>query len=392
MLSDITLPSNKFAIYVHWPFCVSKCPYCDFNSHVNKKFDTEKWKHAYLSELRWMANIYKEKAKNPTMVHSVFFGGGTPTLMPVSIIEEILENIGTLFTLAPDVEITAEANPSSSETAKLTSFRAAGINRISIGAQSLNPESLAFLGRTHSSNDIYNALNAAMNLFKSVSADFIYGLPNQTASGWLDELNQIGKFGLSHVSAYQLTIEPGTQYYTRSNRGEVMTCNDEVMADLYELTTAFLSEKGLELYEVSNYALSDFHCKHNLIYWNSQDWVGIGPGAHGRFTLSENRRWYGQNRKSPEGWLNAIQKNQNGIDVQSEDSETDFAREIILMGLRLSSGIEMPDWLFGNQKFIDLDWLKQLNQDKLINLRKNHIKVTPKGRLHLNSIISKLLN
>ena len=392
MLSEITSSSNKFAIYVHWPFCVSKCPYCDFNSHVKKNFDAEEWKRAYLSELHWMAKIYKEKAKNPAKVHSVFFGGGTPTLMPVSIIEEILENIHKLFTLDVNVEITAEANPSSSETQKLASFKSAGINRISIGAQSLNPKSLAFLGRAHSSMDVYTALHTAMGLFNSVSADFIYGLPDQTVSGWMDELNQIGKFGLSHISAYQLTIEPGTQYYTRSKRGEILTCNDEVMADLYNLTTATLSEKGLELYEISNYARPGFRCRHNLIYWNSQDWIGIGPGAHGRFSLSKNRRWCCQNRKSPEGWINAIQKNRNGIDIQNEDDEADFAREIILMGLRLSSGIETPNWLFENNRFIDLSWLKQLNEDKLIKLSKNHIQVTPEGRLHLNSIVSKLLN
>ena len=392
MLSEIASPSNRFGIYVHWPFCVSKCPYCDFNSHVNKDIDIPKWKQSYISELHWMARLYQEKAKNPGQVDSVFFGGGTPTLMPVSIIEEILETIDTLFPLASNVEITAEANPSSTETQKLASFKSAGINRISVGAQSLNPKTRHFLGRAHSNQDIYNALHAAMGLFNHVSADFIYGMPEQTASGWMDELEQIIQLGLSHISAYQLTIEPGTQFYTRSNKGEILTCNDEIMADLYELTTNMLSRNRFELYEVSNYAKPDAYCRHNLIYWNAQDWLGIGPGAHGRFTLPDNRRWHSQTRRSPEGWLSAIQDRQHGIDIHNEDDEVEFAREIILMGLRLSSGINLPDWLFEKESLINVNWLQQFKEDNLIALHNNHIKVTPKGRLHLNSIISKLLN
>ena len=392
MLSKVNYPSNRFGIYVHWPFCVSKCPYCDFNSHVIKDIDTDKWKQAYISELHWMARTYQEKAKNPTEVHSVFFGGGTPTLMPTCIIEEILETIDKLFPLASNIEITAEANPSSTETQKLASFKSTGINRISVGAQSLNPKTLSFLGRSHSSQDIYNALNKAMGLFKHVSADFMFGIPEQTASGWIHELEQILQLGLSHISAYQLTIERGTQFYTRSNKGEILTCNEEIMADLYELTTNMMSKKGFELYEISNYAKPDACCRHNLIYWNSQDWLGIGPGAHGRFTIPKNRRWHGQTRRSPEGWLNAIQDNQHGIDIHNEDNEAEFGREIILMGLRLSSGINMPDWVFENDTLINLNWLQQFKEDNLINLHKNHIKVTSKGRLHLNSIISRLLN
>ena len=231
-----------------------------------------------------------------------------------------------------------------------------------------------------------------MGLFNHISADFIYGMPEQTASGWMDELEQIIQLGLSHISAYQLTIEPGTQFYTRSNKGEILTCDDEIMADLYELTTNMLSRNGFELYEVSNYAKPDAYCRHNLIYWNSQDWLGIGPGAHGRFTLPDNRRWHSQTRRSPEGWLSAIQDKQHGIDIHNEDDEVEFAREIILMGLRLSSGINLPDWLFKKESLINENWLQQFKEDNLIALHKNNIKVTPKGRLHLNSIISKLLN
>ncbi len=298
--------------------------------------------------------------------------------MPVSIIEEILETIDTIFPLASKVEITAEANPSSTETQKLASFKSAGINRISVGAQSLNPKTRHFLGRAHSNQDIYNALHSAMGLFNHISADFIYGMPEQTASGWMDELEQIIQLGLSHISAYQLTIEPGTQFYTRSNKGEILTCDDEIMADLYELTTNMLSRNGFELYEVSNYAKPDAYCRHNLIYWNSQDWLGIGPGAHGRFTLPDNRRWHSQTRRSPEGWLSAIQDKQHGIDIHNEDDEVEFAREIILMGLRLSSGINLPDWLFKKESLINKNWLQQFKEDNLIALHKNNIKVTPK--------------
>ncbi len=392
MLSAVNPPPNRFGIYIHWPFCVSKCPYCDFNSHVKKDVDVNNWKKAYISELRWMARLYQEKAKNPTEVNSVFFGGGTPTLMPISIIEEILETINKLFSVASDVEITAEANPSSTETLKLASFKSAGINRISVGAQSLNPKTLNFLGRLHSIKDVHNALSAATGLFTHVSADFIYGMPEQTACGWMDELEQILQLGLSHISAYQLTIERGTQFYTRSKKGEILTCNDEIMADLYELTTSIMFKNGFETYEISNYAKPDAYCRHNLIYWNSQDWLGIGPGAHGRFTLPENQRLHSQTRRSPEGWLSAIQDNQHGVDIHNKEDKAEFMREIILMGLRLSSGIDMPDWFFEKEKLINLNWLQQFKKDNLIDLHKNHIKVTPKGRVHLNSIISKLLN
>jgi putative oxygen-independent coproporphyrinogen III oxidase len=392
MLSEINSHSNRLGLYIHWPFCASKCPYCDFNSHVQKDVDVAEWREAFLSELRYMADIYETKAAAPAMLHSVFFGGGTPSLMPVSIISDILDNIGKLFTLAPNLEITAEANPSSTETKQLTSFKTAGINRISIGAQSLNPKTLHFLGRAHSNHDIYNAIEAAMGLFGQVSADFIYGMPEQTINNWQAELNQIIKIGLSHISAYQLTIEPGTQFYTRHNKGETLTCDDSIMADLYQTTTEMLSEEGLKLYEISNYALPDAQCIHNLIYWQSHDWLGIGPGAHGRFTLPNNHRWHSQTRRSPDGWISAVKANQHGIDSQIEDDQAEFAREIILMGLRLSSGINLPEWLVGNTEFINVTWLQQFKEDGLLTFNQNHLRVTHKGRVHLNSIISRLLH
>ena len=392
MLPSVTNQQNKLGLYVHWPFCLSKCPYCDFNSHNQKEVDVKQWQIAYISELRWMAEIYKQKAQCPATLSSVFFGGGTPTLMPTRIIEEILDTLTELFEIDPEIEITAEANPSSSETEKLSAFKSAGVNRVSLGAQSLNKNTLNFLGRGHDVDDIYRALEAAFGLFEKVSADFIYGIPNQSVKTWQNELAQILCLGLSHISAYQLTIEPGTQFFTRSKKGEILTCNENIMTDLYKLTTNLLSENGYELYEISNYAKPDFRCQHNLIYWNAQDWIGIGPGAHGRFSMSGNRRWYSQIRRSPDGWLSAIQKNLHGIEIQNEDNETEFAKEIILMGLRLSSGIYLPNWLFKNANYLNSFWLNQFETDGLIVTKKNHICVTEDGRLHLNSIINRLLN
>lgn len=392
MLSKKISHQNRLGLYVHWPFCVSKCPYCDFNSHIHKDIDIKRWRVAYISELRWMAEKYKQKATQPAILYSVFFGGGTPSLMPTCIIEEILDTLEDLFIICPEIEITAEANPSSSEIENLSAFKSIGINRLSLGAQSLNQNTLNFLERGHSVNDIYRALDVASGLFKQVSADFIYGIPDQTRKTWKAELNQILKLDLSHISAYQLTVEPGTQFFTRSKKGEILTCNENVMKDLYTQTNDVLKNHGYETYEISNYAKPNAKCQHNLLYWNAQDWIGVGPGAHGRFSISKNRRWYCQIRRSPDGWLSAVQKNLHGVEIQDEDDEPDFAKEIILMGLRLSSGIYLPDWLFGNSEFLNLNWLKQFEADGLIATKDNHIRVTEGGRLHLNSIISRLLN
>ena len=392
MLSNFKCEQNKLGLYVHWPFCVSKCPYCDFNSHVQKDIDIKQWQLAYISELRWMAEIYKQKTKRPGILHSVFFGGGTPTLMPICIVEAIMDTIKEVFTLYPEVEITAEANPSSSEIERLSAFKSAGVNRVSLGAQSLNQDTLNFLERGHTIHDVYRALDVSSGLFNRISADFIYGIPNQTSKTWKAELHQILDLNLSHISAYQLTIEPGTQFFSRSKKGEILTCNEEITADLYQLTTNLLSEHGYEIYEISNYAKPNARCQHNLLYWNAQDWIGIGPGAHGRFSISENRRWYSQIRRSPDGWLSAVQKNLHGVEIQDEEGETEFAKEIILMGLRLSSGINLPDWLIRTNKFLNLDWLEKFKKDGLISMKDNNIRVTENGRLHLNSIIYKLLS
>ena len=392
MFSSITNDQNRLGLYVHWPFCFSKCPYCDFNSHVQKDIDIKQWRLAYISELRWMAEIYKEKARQPAILHSVFFGGGTPTLMPSCIIEEILNEAKEHFTLHSEIEITAEANPSSSENKKLSAFKSAGVNRVSLGAQSLDQTTLNFLGRGHNIHDIYKALDVACGLFEQVSADFIYGIPKQTSKSWVSELNQILNLELSHISAYQLTIEPGTQFFTRKNKGEVLTCSEKVMTELYVLTTNVLSNQGYDIYEISNYAKPNSRCKHNLLYWSAQDWIGIGPGAHGRFSISKNRRWYTQTRRSPDGWLSAIKKYLHGVEIQGEDDESEFAKEIIFMGLRLSSGIYLPDWLFRNTKFLNLKWLEQFEEDGLIATDHNHMRITEDGRLHLNSIINRLLN
>lgn len=384
------------SLYVHWPFCLAKCPYCDFNSHVATDIDTKSWQQALVTDLERQAeNTYQqlEIESGKIELKSVFFGGGTPSLMPPAIIEALLTKAAGLFTIDPDIEITAEANPTSAETAKLKGFYGAGINRLSLGVQSLRESGLQFLGREHSAKDALTALEEAAKLFPRWSADLIYGLPEQSEEDWRAQLEEIILYAPSHLSCYQLTIEPGTQFYTRHKKGERLTGDADNIADLYLLTETILKEKGLSAYEISNYAKQGEASQHNLNYWQTGNWLGIGPGAHGRLT-TRNGRYNRINRRSPSGWLESINTAQGGMDIDALEKPEDYFNEYWMMGLRLTSGVKWPETgKFGNTALqLNPKWLEAFIKEGWLNANDAGLSTTLEGRLRLDSILSHLLD
>ncbi len=384
---------TPLGLYVHWPFCKAKCPYCDFNSHVNAEVDAGAFGAALCREMAHM----KEIGPSDQPLQSIFFGGGTPTLMPPEIIEQIINQAERLFGFASDIEISAEANPTSVETAALQGFRAAGVNRISVGVQALRENELAFLGREHSVDEAKAALHTASQLFDRVSADLIYGLPDQSADAWQETLEQACDFGLGHLSLYQLTIEPGTGFYTRQRRGEVMTTSDDNAAALYELTTDVTNRYGLPAYEVSNHARAGQECRHNLIYWRAQNWIGVGPGAHGRF-WQDGHRISTATRRSPSGWCKAVRQQGHGIEYQHQDEQADQIAEMVMMGLRLNDGINLRKMAahFGPVTgWLDTQALSRCRQAGLLLPQAgdadDRLATTRAGRLVLNQILSEVL-
>ena len=267
-------------LYIHWPFCLAKCPYCDFNSHVSDTVDMAAFGDALCQEMTHMAGLLA--AHRP--LTSLFFGGGTPSLMAPALVGRVIDHANKLFGLDPAVEITAEANPTSVEAGRMLAFRRTGVNRVSMGVQSLDDKVLAFLGRAHSAAEAQQALDTIRTAFDQISIDLIYATPGQTKARWRQQLEQALAFDLTHLSLYQLTIEPGTVFYSRQRRGEVMTLNDDRAAALFDITQEMTGVAGLPAYEISNHAKPGFECRHNLTYWQGGDWLGIGPGAHGRFT------------------------------------------------------------------------------------------------------------
>lgn len=385
--------SSDFGLYIHWPFCLSKCPYCDFNSHVVNEIDEAAWQTAMLAELDIMTELAKSHDIKTDKLRSIFFGGGTPSLMPAAIMENLIAHAQDIFGFASDIEITAEANPTSVETAKMHDFKAAGINRVSLGIQALNDTDLRFLGRGHSADEAISALELANSLFDRVSIDLIYGRAGQSLAEWQTELQTALSFELDHLSLYQLTIEQGTQFYSRARKGEILTCDDDDMAALYEVTGQMAEQAGLNHYEISNYAKTGSESRHNLIYWRGGNWLGIGPGATGRLT-TKTGRLETICRKSPAGWLADMQEKNNAIAVQHYDDNAAFLDEIIMMGLRLSEGVPLArlqqnglaeSWPFDAHKVADLTKAGWLVADHEI------IKTTKEGKLRLNYILQELL-
>jgi putative oxygen-independent coproporphyrinogen III oxidase len=296
----VTEDRRGFGIYIHWPFCKAKCPYCDFNSHVRERIEEEDWRASYLKELAHFAALTPGRT-----VTSIFFGGGTPSLMDPKTTETVIDAVARHWRVSNDIEITLEANPTSVEGGKLKGFRSTGINRVSLGIQALQDADLKFLGRQHSSAEALAALDLAAQIFERFTFDLIYARPGQTPAAWADELKRALSFAADHISLYQLTIEPGTAFEQAYARGDFRLPDEETQAELYEMTGAHLGEAGLAAYEISNYARPGSESRHNLTYWRYGDYVGIGPGAHGRLTL-EGRKIATRQHRAPERWLEMV--------------------------------------------------------------------------------------
>ncbi len=336
MIADSRLRNTRpLAVYIHWPFCKALCPYCDFNSHVQADIPHARWAAAYACELEhWAAQT------TDYHITSVFFGGGTPSLMAPETVQHILKIIQTNWVCNANMEITLEANPTSIEAAKLQAFKEAGINRVSIGVQSLDDEALKFLGRQHSASEALGALALARQIFANVSFDLIYARAGQTVSNWQAELTAALALQPDHLSLYQLTIEAGTPFYTQAQRGVQLTCDDETSAELYEYTQGMTAAAGYASYEISNYAKPGYASQHNLAYWRYQDYLGIGPGAHGRVTLNCVTQATLTHR-APSIWLEQVEAQGHALKPFILLSVDEVAQEILLMGLRLAEGVPL---------------------------------------------------
>ncbi|UFN51288.1 radical SAM family heme chaperone HemW [Roseomonas sp. OT10] len=328
------MPDEPLALYVHWPFCASKCPYCDFNSHVRERVDAARFGRALRAELAGEAARTGRRR-----LASVFFGGGTPSLMPPEVVADLLADARRLFDAPPGLEVTLEANPTSVEAAKLRAFRAAGVNRLSLGVQSLDEAALAFLGRRHSAAEAIAALEHARATFPRLSFDLIYARPGQEEAAWRAELRRALALAADHLSLYQLTIEPGTRFATEHARGAFALPEDEAAASMYRATAEEAAGFGLEPYEVSNYARAGAESRHNLTYWRYGDYLGLGPGAHQRLGL-DGELLAARRHRGPEAWLERVERDGHGRVEEEALAPADRAREALLMGLRLREGID----------------------------------------------------
>ena len=377
---------SAFGIYIHWPFCAKKCPYCDFNSHVRDSIDHDQWLKAYLNELRYYAN---ETSVNT--VTSIFFGGGTPSLMKPVVIEAILEEIKRLWTCSESLEITAEANPSSSEIQLFEDFKQAGINRLSIGVQSFDDAVLGFLGRLHNSKEAEKAINAAAHTFDRFSFDLIYALPDQTPDQWRRQLSDALQMAGDHLSLYQLTIEPGTAFH----KDRVAAANEDTGTELFEITQELMDQAGLPAYEISNHARPGEESRHNLVYWRGQAYLGIGPGAHGRLMGADFETEMIHNFREPEKWLELASTKDLGMQKRRALTAIERRDEIVLMSLRLTEGLSADHFhtLTGTDMAdtLDQDRLQALEKVGFVSFGDGVLKATKEGRQRLNAVLSHLL-
>lgn len=371
-----------FGIYLHWPFCAAKCPYCDFNSHVTAQVDQSAWARAFEAEIDRAA-----EGIGPRVVSSIYFGGGTPSLMQPETVDAILSRIRAQFPLANDVEITLEANPSSVEVERFRGYRATGVNRVSLGVQALNNTDLHRLGRLHSHQEAMTALEIARDIFDRVSFDLIYGRQDQSLKEWEQELTKALSLQSGHLSLYQLTIEPGTAFGRRhANGGLHGLPSEDLGADLYDLTEALCSKAGLESYEVSNYAAPDQRSQHNLVYWRGGDYLGIGPGAHGRISQGEHR-FATETPLVPGTWLAAAQG--AGATQKTPLTREDEQVELLMMGLRLRDGIDRAAYEELGGSVTTPGW-QAMQQAGMIEITADRLNVTSQGRLLLNAVLREL--
>jgi putative oxygen-independent coproporphyrinogen III oxidase len=379
-------PLSPLALYIHWPFCASKCPYCDFNSHVRNTVDHARWRAALLTELSYEAVL------NPHhRLTSIFFGGGTPSLMHSETVSALIEAAKSLWSHDNALEITLEANPNSIEADNFTAFAKAGVNRVSIGVQSLRAEALTFLGRLHGVDEAKRAIGIAQDLFPRVSFDLIYARPSQTIAQWQDELGEALNFNTEHLSLYQLTIESNTGFAGRFARGEFTLPDEDLAARFFQETSQMTAHAGLSLYEISNHARGTFaQSQHNLSYWTYGSYIGIGPGAHQRTHHTAANRL-----KRPESWCEAVEQNGHAIEQHMILQPRESAEEALLMGLRLAEGID-ADVFYRNTCVLLDDILDQRKidiavQENLIRYDRHKLVATPAGMLVLNSLIGELV-
>lgn len=377
---------NDFGIYVHWPFCAAKCPYCDFNSHVRASFDESRWADAIVRELEW---VKAAQANAVPQVETVFFGGGTPSLMSGKSTAAILDAIARLWPVASDVEITLEANPASADAAHFRDYRAAGVNRVSLGVQALNDADLKFLGRLHDVAEAKAALKMAMANFDRVSLDLIYARPKQTAKAWRDELKEALAFETEHLSLYQLTIEAGTPFAIYAQDGTLTIPDEDSAATLFELTQEMTEAAGRPAYEISNHARPGRGSRHNLIYWRYGDYAGVGPGAHGRLMLG-GQRMATSGERLPERWQDKVMREGHGYVELNPVGDADAAREHLLMNLRLSEGLDVAAFETRWGVALDKNKIAELASDELVVFNKGRLAATSNGRLVLNAVIAAL--
>lgn len=373
-----------FGIYVHWPFCTSKCPYCDFNSHVAAEIDEFRWIRAYLSEIDRYADLLPGR-----VLSSIYFGGGTPSLMAPETVEAVIARIRELWPMANDAEITLEANPGSVEAGRFRGYRAAGVNRVSLGVQALNDADLKRLGRLHTVGEALQAFDIARDCFERVSFDLIYARQDQQLADWQAELRRALSFAVDHLSLYQLTIEQGTAFGDRYNAGRLKGLpDDDTGAEMYEATQDLCDTAGFEAYEVSNHAKPGAESRHNLLYWRYGDYVGIGPGAHGRITVNSTR-YATEMPLAPNAWLSAAEAG-NGESLRRALGGQEQAEEYLMMGLRISQGIDMKRYHRLSGSRLDEDKLASLTDLGMVAVDRNMLRVTARGRLVLNAVIRDL--
>jgi oxygen-independent coproporphyrinogen-3 oxidase len=382
---SLTTPA-PFAVYVHWPFCLSKCPYCDFNSHV---------RHAGVDEARFVRSFEAEVAATAARVpgrtvSTIFFGGGTPSLMQPKSVQAILDSIGKHWSIAPDVEVTLEANPTSVEATRFRGYRAAGVNRVSLGVQALDDASLKELGRLHTAQEALDAVAVARANFERYSFDLIYARPRQTPAAWGAELKRAIAEAAEHLSLYQLTIEPDTPFFGLYKAGKLAMPDDYTGRDLYDLTQTTCAEAGLPAYEVSNHARPGAECRHNLVYWRGHEYAGVGPGAHGRLNI-EGRRYATETEKRPETWLMRVEAAGHGLIVDDKLTASETADEFLLMGLRLAEGIDPERYTALAGRTLDPKRISILRDEGAVETTEGgRLRVTQSGFPVLDAVVADL--
>ena len=379
-------PATAFGVYVHWPFCLSKCPYCDFNSHVrHTAIDEERFARAFAREIETTA------ARAPSReVSSIFLGGGTPSLMQPQTVGAILDAIGRHWRVAPDAEITLEANPTSVEASRFAGYRAAGVNRVSLGVQALDDASLKSLGRLHSAQEALDAVAIARTAFSRYSFDLIYARPDQTPSMWKRELEQAISEAAEHLSLYQLTIEEGTPFFGLHAAGKLATPDESLARALYDVTQEVCAQRGLPAYEISNHARPGAECRHNLVYWRGEEYAGIGPGAHGRLDI-EGVRHATATEKRPEAWLMRVEASGHGVTTDELLNSEERADEFLLMGLRLAEGIDPRRYAALSGRALDPHRVEMLREQGAISIDSSgRLRVTQAGFPVLDAVVADL--